>query len=324
MIRYIIKRVIMIIPVILVVAFMIFTLMYFVPGDPAATMLGMNSTAEARMELNEQMGLNDPYIVQLGRFMKGTFINFDLGTSYISKASVAAEIGSRLPYTLKLCYIGILLSVMIGVPVGILAAVYHNSWIDNLSMFTVIFGVSMPNFWFALVMIMWLALGAHLLPVTGVKDWTGYVIPCVSIAIGSVAMLARQTRSSMLESLRQDYIVTAKAKGQLKWKIVFKHAFRNALIPVLTSIGFLMASLLGATVVVESIFSIPGLGSYLITGINNRDYPVVRGTVLVLAIVFTVMMLVTDLLYVVVDPRLKNNYETVKSIRRSSKVKKES
>lgn len=319
MLKYIGKRLLFAIPVILCVAIMIFTLLYFVPGDPAAIILGAMSTQEERQALDESMGLHDPYTVQLGRFLKDTFIHLDLGDSYISKSPVMIEIINRIPYTLKLCYIGILIAVLVGIPLGVIAAVYHNSWLDNLAMLGVIFGVSMPNFWFALVMILWFSLGLKILPVTGVSSWTGYIIPCISVAIGSMSMFARQMRSSMLEALREDYITTARAKGQREWKIVIWHALKNAMIPVITSVGAVMASTMGCTVVIETIFSIPGIGSYLVDGINNRDYPVVRGTVLVLAIVFTLMMLLVDILYAAVDPRMSDELTKTKKKHENSK-----
>lgn len=315
MLRYVIKRLLLTIPVIIAVAILIFTLMYFVPGDPASIILGSLATEAEKAALNEQLGLTDPYFVQLGRFLKTTFIDFDLGTSYISKASVGEEILMRIPYTFKLCYIGLAISIAFGLILGIFAAVNHNTWKDNVSMVISMLGVSMPNFWFALMMVMWFALGLGWFPVTGVKTWLGYVIPCVTIGIGGMSMLARQMRSSMLEAIRQDYIITAKAKGQTERKIITKHVIRNAMIPVITTIGGLLASSMGGSVVVEQIFSIPGLGSYLMDGIYNRDYPVVQGTVLFLAIVFTLMMLVTDILYAVIDPRLRSNFVKTKKAK---------
>lgn len=321
MLRYIIKRVVWMIPVLLGVSIFIFTLLYFVPGDPANIILGAQATEEAKEELREEMGLNEPYVVQLGSFLKKTFIDFDFGESYISRQSVGTELSQRLPYTLRVCWIGLLIAVLIGVPLGIWAAVNQNTWKDNLSMFISIVAVSMPCFWFALLMVYMFAMKLGWLPVQGVASWKGYIIPCLCSALGTMAAFTRQMRSSMLETIRQDYITTARAKGQTERKIIFSHALRNSMLPIVTSLGGMMAGTIGFGVVVESIFSIPGLGNYLLTGINNRDYPVVRGSVLILAIVFSVMSLVVDIVYGIVDPRLKTAMAKKKRKKKAKMLK---
>ena len=320
MVVYIFKRLLWIIPVVLGVMFLIFTLLWFTPGDPSTIVLGANSTVEEREEWKDEHGLNDPYVVQLGRFYKEVLVDHSLGTSYITNKSIGEEIVTRLPYTMLICYVGIGIGLVIGVLLGLIAATNQNTWKDNLCMVFGMVGLSMPNFWFALMMIMLLSMQLGILPVSGISSWQGYVIPCICGAFNGLAQFSKLTRSSMLENIRQDYVTTARAKGQTERKVIFNHAFRNSLLPIVSSIGQMMAASLGGTVVIENIFSIPGLGSYLITSINNRDYTAVRGTVLVLAIIFTVISLGVDLLYGVVDPRLKTMYARKK---RKKKIKKQ-
>ena len=308
MVEYIIKRLLWMIPVLLGVSVLIFTILFFTPGDPASIILGGRASQAEKEALTEQMGLNDPYIVQLGSFLENTFLKFDFGTSFITKQSVAKEILNRLPYTLLICYVGIFVGVFFGMLLGIIAALNQNTWKDNAAMVVSMVGVSMPNFWFALIMVMLFSMKFGWLPVTGVTNWKGFVIPCLSIAVGSLSMISRLTRSCMLEVIRQDYITTAKAKGQIPYMILIKHALRNAVLPIITMVGGLMAGSLGGTVVVETIFSIPGLGSYLITGISNRDYPTIQGSVIILAFVFALMSLIVDLLYTAVNPKLRNSF----------------
>ena len=306
MLKFLVKRILWLIPVVLGVSVLIFTIMCFTPGDPARNALGADASQESIDEFNERHGLNDPYFVRLGSFLKSTFLEFDLGTSYINGSSVSEQITSRLGYTMKITYIGILISIVLGIPAGIIAATNQNTWKDSLSMVVSLFCASMPSFWFALLLVMFFALRLGWLPTVGVKSWSGYILHCVSIGIGGAAGIARQTRSSMLEVIRQDYVTTAKAKGQSYSKIIWGHCLRNALIPVLTVIGSQMAVLVGSSLVCETIFSIPGIGSYLVTGVNQRDYPVVLGCVVVLSLIFSLTMLCVDLMYAAVDPRFRN------------------
>lgn len=320
--RYILKRILWMIPVLLGVSIFIFTLLYFVPGDPADIILGAQATATAKAELRTQMGLDEPYVLQLGCFLKNTFLRFDLGTSYISKQSVSAEILSRLSYSLRIAWPGLLLALILGVVLGVVAATNQNKWKDNIAMFISIIAVSMPSFWFALIMIQFFSLKLGWLPVQGISSWRGYVIPCICAMMGSMATFTRQTRSSMLEVIRQDYITTAQAKGQTEKRIIISHCLRNAMLPVITSLGGAMAGVICAGVVLENIFSIPGIGAYLINGINNRDYPVVRGCVLILAIIFAMMSLIVDIMYGVLDPRLKTIYQVKRKKKRKTNTKK--
>ena len=309
MLRYIAKRILWLIPVLLGVTLLIFTIMYFTPGDPAAIILGGDSTQQARMELAEEMGLNDSYFVQLGRYLKGIFLHFDFGTSYIMHTSVTAELMERFPRTLIIALSSILIAMLIGVPLGVTSAVHHNSVVDYISMFISLIGISMPQFWLALLLVILFAVQLGWLPPSGMEGPIYFILPCVANAVGGIAMQARQARSSVLEVIRADYIVTAKAKGQSEHNVIYKHALRNALIPIITVSGISFANLLGGALVIETIFSIPGIGIYMINGVNNRDYPVVEGSVIFLAMAFGIVMLIVDIIYAWVDPRIKAQYE---------------
>ncbi len=308
MLKYVIKRILWLIPVLLGVTILVYTIMYFTPGDPAVNALGNGATEEEIMNFNVNHGLEGNYITRLLRYMKNVFLHFDFGTSYMNQSSVSAQIMARLPYTLLVSYIGVAISLLVGIPLGVAAATHQNTWIDSLSMVLSMFCASMPVFWFALILVMMFSLRLGWLPSIGTDSWLCYIMPCMSIGVGGAAGIARQTRSSMLEVIHQDYVVTARAKGQKENKVITKHCLRNGMIPVLTVVGGSMAALVGNSLVCETIFSIPGVGSYMITGVNQRDMPVVLGCVIVLAFLFSLTMLVCDLLYTVIDPRLKTMF----------------
>lgn len=308
MLKYVIKRILWLIPVLLGVTILVYTIMYFTPGDPAVNALGNGATEEGIMNFNVNHGLEGNYITRLLRYMKNVFLHFDFGTSYMNQSSVSAQIMARLPYTLLVSYIGVAISLLVGIPLGVAAATHQNTWIDSLSMVLSMFCASMPVFWFALILVMMFSLRLGWLPSIGTDSWLCYIMPCMSIGVGGAAGIARQTRSSMLEVIHQDYVVTARAKGQKENKVITKHCLRNGMIPVLTVVGGSMAALVGNSLVCETIFSIPGVGSYMITGVNQRDMPVVLGCVIVLAFLFSLTMLVCDLLYTVIDPRLKTMF----------------
>ncbi len=308
MLKYVIKRILWLIPVLLGVTILVYTIMYFTPGDPAVNALGNGATEEEIMNFNVNHGLEGNYITRLLRYMKNVFLHFDFGTSYMNQSSVSAQIMARLPYTLLVSYIGVAISLLVGIPLGVAAATHQNTWIDSLSMVLSMFCASMPVFWFALILVMMFSLRLGWLPSIGTDSWLCYIMPCMSIGVGGAAGIGRQTRSSMLEVIHQDYVVTARAKGQKENKVITKHCLRNGMIPVLTVVGGSMAALVGNSLVCETIFSIPGVGSYMITGVNQRDMPVVLGCVIVLAFLFSLTMLVCDLLYTVIDPRLKTMF----------------
>ena len=310
--RYIYKRLLLMIPVVIMVAVLIFTIMYFTPGDPAIIILGPNASLEQLAAKRAELGIDQPYLVQLWNYLKNVFIRFDFGNSFINGRSVSSQIMERFPRTLMIAALSVLLSIVAGVPLGIVASVHQYTWKDNASMFAALIAASMPGFWIAQMMSLLFALKLGWLPATGIDSWKCYILPVVANAIGGIASMARQTRSSMLEVIREDYITTARAKGQIEHKVIYHHALRNALIPIVTCAGGAFGFQLGGALVVETVFSIPGLGKYMMDAINQRDYPSIRGTVIFLAIAFSIVMLAVDIMYAFIDPRIKGQYQSKK------------
>jgi len=306
--RYILRRLLWMIPVIIGVTILIFTIMYLIPGDPAKMMLGPDSTPEQVLAKQQELGLNDPYFVRLWKYVGGIILHFDFGESWVYHTPVTTELMHRFPRTLTIALICITLQIVIGIPLGIIAAVDHNGWGDRISMFIALFGVSMPSFWVALMLVLFFSVRLGWLPPYGIGGPQYYILPCIALSFPGIATQARQTRSSMLEVIRSDYIVTARAKGMSESRVILRHALPNALLPVITIIGNGIGMLLAGAVVIEAIFSIPGVGMYLVGGINNRDYAVVQSSVIFLAIAFTLVMLFVDLAYALVDPRIKSRF----------------
>ena len=319
MAKYILKRILWMIPIIIGVIFLVFTLMYFTPGDPARNALGMTATEEAIEAWNAEHGLDQGFWVRLFNYYKG-ILHFDFGTSYTNGVSIAGEILSRFPYTILVGMLTLVIAVAVGIPTGVLAATHQNTWIDNLCMAGTMFFTAMPGFWFCLVMVMFFSLRLGWTPVSGYETWRHYIIPCVAMGVGCSAGIARQTRSSMLEVIRQDYVTTARAKGQKERNITYNHCLRNGMIPILTVIGGFLAFLISGSLVSEQIFSIPGMGVYMFKGIQQKDVPVVLGCTVVIAIYFCVIMLVTDIVYTIVDPRMKTAMISIsKKVRKDGK-----
>ncbi|MDR1863328.1 MAG: ABC transporter permease [Treponema sp.] len=309
MARFILKRLLWMIPVVMGVTLLIFTLMYFVPGDPAAIILGSNATEAELMQKRADLGLDEPYIIRLGKYINAVFLHFDFGKSYITNTSITTDLLGRLPRTLLLASFCILLSVSVGVFLGVNAAAHQNGLGDRICMLLALIGVSMPSFWVALMLVLLFALKLGVLPASGIGGVHYYILPAIANSFGGIATQARQTRSSMLEVISSDYIATARGKGLSERAVIYKHALPNALIPVITLAGTSFGIMLGGTLVIETVFSIPGVGSYMIGAVNNRDYPVVQGCVIFLAITFSLVMLLVDLLYAFVNPRIKAQYD---------------
>jgi peptide/nickel transport system permease protein len=332
MLNYIIKRLLALIPILLGVAIIVFLIIHLIPGDPAQTMLGERATPESLERLREQMGLNDPLHVQFGRYIKD-LVRGDLGRSIMSNNPVSSELKQRFPATLELSFFAMLFAVLVGIPAGIFASIKQNSWFDNLSMMVALVGVSMPIFWLGLMFI-WLfavelgwfppssriGVGLDFQPITNLyvidsiiqmnftalKDILHHLfLPAVALGTIPMAIIARMTRSSMLEVLRKDYIRTAYAKGLRKKVVIIKHALKNALVPIITVVGLQFGVLLGGAVMTETIFSWPGLGKYLVDAIYARDFPIVQGGILFFAGVFVFVNLIVDLSYATVDPRIQ-------------------
>jgi ABC-type dipeptide/oligopeptide/nickel transport system permease component len=310
--RYVLRRLLQMIPVILGVTILVFTILYFIPGDPVRLLLGAEPTPAQVEAKREAMGLNDSYFVRLGRYVEGIVLHFDFGKSWIYNTPVTSELLQRFPRTLTIAVICMAMQILIGTPLGIIAAVNRNGWGDRLSMFIAMFGISMPNFWIALMLVLLFSVKLGWLPPFGIGGLEFYILPCIANAFPGIATQARQTRSSMLEVIRSDYITTARAKGMSEFQILMKHALPNALLPIITVVGNGMGMLLAGTVVIEMIFGIPGIGWYLVGGIGNRDINVVQSSVIFLAIAFTLIMLLVDLAYAFIDPRVKARFAVQK------------
>lgn len=317
--RYIAQRLLWVIAIIFCVAVIIFTVMYFVPGDPALIALGTSSTEAERELWRDIYGLNDSYLVQLGNFLKNVFFHFDLGTSYTFKTPVMAELGRRIPRTLALGSICIVINAIVGIPLGIVSAKHRGKALDTGAMVGAMLGVSIPDFWLALLMIILFSKILGWLPAYGIDSWKSWIMPVIAGSLSGIAMNARQTRSAVLETMRADFVTTAKAKGLKESVITYKHMLPNAMIPIIGMLGSLFAKIIAGTVVIESVFNFPGVGTYLLSGITNRDYPIVRGSVLVLALFATLAMLLVDLVYAFIDPRIKAQYIATSSRKRGRK-----
>lgn len=309
MIKYIIRRILFLIPVILGVTLIVFTMLYFTPGDPARLALGESASNEDVVELRHQMNLDRPYLVQYINYITKMVLHHDIGKSYITKQPVVKELMSCVPSTLKLAASAMFIALLFGIPIGIISAVKQYSIFDNISMVFALIGISMPVFWFGLLLILLFAVQLHVLPASGYGGFKEMILPAIALGAQSVSVMARMTRSSMLEVIRQDYIVTVRAKGQKEIWVVLNHALRNAWIPIITVLGLQFGGLLGGAVLTESIFSIPGVGRLLVDAIKMRDYPIVQGGVLFIAIGFSLVNLCVDLLYAYVDPRIKSQYQ---------------
>ena len=309
MYRYIIKRLLQVALVVLGVSVVIFTIMYFCPGDPVKMSLGEFYTPEQYEAKKIQLGLDQPFLIQLLSFLRDTFLHFDLGTSYFTNADVRTELFLRLPRTAMIASICCVLQVLVAIPLGITAATHQNGFIDRFCIFLAMLSISIPSFWFAMILILVFSLQLHLLPSSGIEHWYCYILPCIANSMISIGGLARLTRSQMLEVIHSDYITTARAKGVSERSILYSHALPNALIPVVTNVGTHFGAALGGTVVIETVFAIPGVGLYMMNAVSNRDYPIVRGGVTLLAILFSFVILLVDLLYAYIDPRIKAQYE---------------
>ena len=306
--RYILKRVLMLIPVILGVTFMVYFIMDFAPGDTALSILGITATDDELNALREQLGLNRPVWQRYLSYM-WDLLHGDMGTSWRTGRDVFNEIIIRLPATAQLGFWSVLLGVVIAVPAGIISAVKQYSIWDVLSMIVALLGVATPNFWIGLMLIIWFSLNLRWLPTGGMGTWKNLVMPVITLGTSGAASICRMTRSSMLEVIHQDYIRTAKAKGVSASVVIRKHALRNALLPTVTTIGMQLGVVMGGSVLVETVFSWPGVGNFMVDSIKNKDTPAALGCIVLLTVWLTVMNLFVDILYGFIDPRIKAQYK---------------
>ena len=304
MLKYILKRILYIIPVMFGVIVLVFIMKTVTPGDPVASLLPGTATEEMKNNLREQLGLNDPVLKQFGSYVLGV-VQGDLGTSYKTRQPVAQEIAMRLPNTITIAIWAMFIAQIIATPLGILAAVKQNSVADSIIVVFTMIGASVPGFWLALMLIQWFAIDLHWVPSMYDGSLKSWILPIVSITFGSVAATTRGVRTNMLEVIRQDYIRTARSKGLKQKKVIYVHALKNALLPVITLMGLRLGGMIGGSVFVENVFVIPGMGSLLVNAINSQDIQLIQGCVLMITLFTSVVNLITDIVYVVVDPRIK-------------------
>ena len=306
--KYILKRLAMMIPIILGITFIIFSIMNMIPGDTATLILGDNAPQEAREQLEEELGLNQPFLLRYVNYVVDA-VQGDFGDSYRTRTPVFEEIFQRFPTTLKLAAGAMLLAVLIGIPLGILSAVKQYSFLDALSSVSAMFLSSIPAFWLGLLSILLFSLKLGLLPSNGADTAASFVLPVVTLSLPGAAEILRLTRSTMLEVIRQDYIRTARAKGATERTIIWRHALKNALLPIITVAGMHFGALLGGSMITESVFAMPGVGTLAIEAIRSKDTPQVMASVLLMAVVFCFIMLLVDLLYAFIDPRIRARYK---------------
>ena len=304
MLKFTMKRLVYLVLVLVGVSFLVFLLLYMTPGDPVRMMLGESATPEAQAELRLELGLDDPFLVQYGRYIKNIVVHQDLGTSYSTRRPVLDEIMTVFPNTVKLATAAIIIAVILGTFLGIVSAVRQNSLLDNAVMVLALIGTSAPIFWIGILMIILFSVNLGWLPPSGFGSFKQLIMPALALGMQSTAVVARMTRSSMLEVIRQDFVKTDRAKGQKESVVIMKHVFRNALIPVITVVGLQFGTLLGGAMLTEVVFSIPGVGRLMIEAIKQRDFPIVQGSVLFVAACFSLVNLAVDLLYAVVDPKV--------------------
>ncbi|HSW09702.1 MAG TPA: ABC transporter permease [Bacillota bacterium] len=302
--RYLLKRLLMVVPVMLGVSLIVFLMMHVGGGDPALLLLGERATEQELYTLRRELGLLEPMPVQFGRFLLRA-IQGDLGRSIRSRRPVVAEISDRMPATIQLASASMLVATVVGVTVGVISAVKPNTLLDDVATTGALAGLAMPVFWMGLMLQIVFAVHLGWLPASGRGGLQHLILPGVTLSTGTAALLLRMTRSAMLEIIRMDYIRTARSKGLGERVVIYRHALRNALVPVVTVIGLAFAALMGGAVITESVFAWPGVGAFAIDAIRAKDMPVVQGAVLMLAFAAAAVNLVVDVVYVFIDPRIR-------------------
>lgn len=312
MLAYLAGRLAALLPVLLVVAVVVFMLIHVTPGDPARVLLGQDATAEQVAALRHDLGLDRPLPLQFGLWL-GRAVRGDLGLSFFLRLPVTTDIAEHAGPTGMLSLLGLSVALAIGIPVGIVSAVFRNSWLDQASLALAMLGAAVPSFWLGLSLIVlfavdlgWLPSSGYRSPVAGLGASLHYLIlPALALGLPNSSLIIRFTRSSLLDVLGNDYIRTASAKGLPRPRVVFRHALRNALVPILTVVGLTFAALMGGAVVTETVFSLPGIGQLVVSSVLRRDYPVIQGVILLVATIYVVVNLAVDVLYFVVDPRVR-------------------
>lgn len=315
MAKYVIKRILLMLVVLLGVLLFIFVISR-ASGDPIPSLLGDNYTQEQYDAMYIKLGFDKSYPEQFVEYVKGIVTEFDLGTSYETKRAVRDEVADRFPISFKLALISLMWAALLGVIFGMISAVKQYSPLDYAVSTTAMVLAAMPSFWVGMMLVILVSLKLGLVSASGLDHWTSWILPCIATGTHTVAHVCRMTRSAMLEVIRSDYIRTARSKGLSETKVIFDHALKNAAIPIITQIGNCLAVTVGGTAVVESVFSIPGLGSYLVNAIMTKDYPAVQGAVLIFSLFVCVLNFVVDIVYGFVDPRIKAKYASAGALFR--------
>ena len=297
------------IPVLLGVAFLVFTILSLTPGNPGSIILGMTAKPEDIAALNAEFGYDKPFLIRFVNYIGNIVLHFDLGTSYQSRGPVLDDIMARFPNTLVLAILSMAVSSIIGISLGILSAVRQYSVMDHICVVVALIFASIPGFWLGLMLLLLFALKLGWLPSFGASSLKHFILPTLTVSMTSAAGLLRLTRSAMLETIRQEYIRTAKAKGASEKRIIWKHALRNALLPVITTLGTGFGASLGGAIIAETVFAMPGMGTLMTTAIRQKDIPMVMGATLFLAVLFSFVILLVDVLYAFIDPRIKAKYQ---------------
>lgn len=307
--KFILKRLLYMIPVLLGVAFLVFAILSLTPGDPGTIILGITAKPEDIASLNEQFGYNKPFLIRFFSYIKDIVLHFNLGVSYQTREPVINDIMAKFPNTLKLTIFSMSLSAIIGISFGIISAVKQYSALDHICVVTALVFACIPGFWLGLMLMMLFSLKLGWLPSYGAESLKNFILPTLTVSMTSAAGLLCLTRSAMLETIRQEYIRTAKAKGASKKRIIIKHALRNALMPVVTTLGTSFGASLGGAIIAETVFAMPGMGTLITTAIRQKDIPMVMGSTLFLAVLFSLIILLVDILYAVIDPRIMDKYK---------------
>lgn len=308
MARYVIKRILLLIPLVFCVVFLVFSIMNAIPGDPGRAILGITATQEEVDALNEQLGYNQPFFSRFWDYIVSICTHFDFGESYASGEAVTRIIAVNFPYTFRLTMLGVALYVVVGIPLGVLSAVKQYSLVDNVIRVMAMLLAAFPGFWLSMLCMLVFSLWLNWLPAEGVDSWKSYILPVVTFALSYAAGLMRTTRTNMLESIRQDYVRTARAKGASERTVIWQHAFKNAMLPIINSVGISIGAFMGGTLITESIFQIPGIGNIVYAAIQTKDVPVVMGVTILLSLIFCFMVLLVDVVSAFVDPRVKARY----------------
>lgn len=314
MTKYLIRRVFATVPVLFGVLLLVFSMLHFLPGDPVQLMMtesgggakGADISPEQYMRIRHELGLDRPLYVQFGLYVSHA-VRGDLGRSFRSQQSVARMMIAVLPNTVRLALLSLGMAIVLGMILGTISAVRHNSWLDTLSMFVALTGVAMPGFWLGLMLLFLFSLSLRWLPATGYGSWKAILLPAVTLGLRAAAIIARLTRSSLLEVLNDAFVTTARAKGLRERTVIVQHVLRNALIPIVTVAGLQFGDLLAGTVIIETVFARPGIGSLVVTGVLDKDFPVVQGTVLLIAVGYVLTNLLTDVSYAFINPRIRYN-----------------